>query len=230
MFIFETHLHTFPCSACAKDRNLAFVDRAAELGLSGLVITNHFYCGNTGIDRALPWADFVNAYVEDYRIARAYGEEKGVAVLFGLEDGFGGGKEMLVYGLPPEAVQEHPELKTLPPAEKAALFRSLGGFVVCAHPFRHRSYIPEPVVAPDTAYFDGMEVENACNAPEENRQAAVLCQQSGLRPTAGSDAHRTDGLGKAGVAFYDRVTDSREFVQALTEGQYTLYIKEEQNS
>ena len=187
------------------------------------MITNHFYLGNTGIDRRLPWGEFVKAYADDYYLTEAYGKTKGITVLFGIEDGFGFGKEMLIYGVTPEALADLPQLAELNPREKAELFRSLGGFVVCAHPFRHRSYIPEPVLAPDPTLFDGIEVFNACNAPEENTQAGDLCRENHLIPTAGSDAHRAEGLGLAGVDFEEEIHTSLDFIQALKEEKYSLF-------
>ena len=49
-----------------------------EKHLSGAVITNHFYYGNTAIDKTLPWHDFVMAYQEDYLYGARLAKEAGV--------------------------------------------------------------------------------------------------------------------------------------------------------
>lgn len=46
---------------------IELVDALEAEGYSGAVLTNHFYWGNTGIDRNLPWNEFVKAYEIDYK-------------------------------------------------------------------------------------------------------------------------------------------------------------------
>ena len=65
MYKYEIHLHTNNCSACAISSPEEMVDIAAEKGYSGIVITNHFYHGNTGVDRNLPWEEFVSCFEKD---------------------------------------------------------------------------------------------------------------------------------------------------------------------
>ena len=66
MYKFEIHLHTNNCSACAISDPEEIIDAAVQKGYSGIVVTNHFYHGNTSIDRNLPWKDFMNSYINDY--------------------------------------------------------------------------------------------------------------------------------------------------------------------
>ena len=51
MFKYETHLHTSSCSACALSSGYEMVEAALRDGYSGFFITNHFYHGNSSIDR-----------------------------------------------------------------------------------------------------------------------------------------------------------------------------------
>ena len=55
-FLYETHMHTCQGSACgrATGREQARVYRDA--GYTGIIITDHFFGGNTAVDRRLPWA------------------------------------------------------------------------------------------------------------------------------------------------------------------------------
>ena len=118
------------------------VDAAVEKGYSGIILTNHFYHGNTCVDRDLPWVEFVDAYEQDYLVAKKYGEEKGLKVFFGIEEGYDAGKEILIYGISPEALKKCSDFITMDPSQMADFVHQNGGITVCAHPFRNRSYIP----------------------------------------------------------------------------------------
>ena len=56
---YQMHAHTSPCSACAVMSPAELVESLYSGGYSGCVITNHFYNGNSGIDRKLPYNDFI---------------------------------------------------------------------------------------------------------------------------------------------------------------------------
>ena len=54
-----------------------------------------------------------------------------------------------------------------------------------------------------------------------------LCEKTGLLRTSGGDVHTTNGVGKAGLAFYERITDNEQLVTALKQGNYKLIINGE---
>jgi len=201
MFKFETHLHTNACSACAVSSGIEMVDAAKENDFSGFVITNHFYHGNTCVDRNLDWADFIKAYKDDYETTREYGAKNGIQVFFGIEEGFAPGKEMLIYGLTPEQLTAHPEFIMLGAKEKSELIHSLGGITVCAHPYRNRSYIPDPDSDPDITLFDAIEGYNRGNPDNENEKAVVFAGQNKMIITSGGDIHSAASFGPSGIAF-----------------------------
>lgn len=222
MYKFETHLHTKACSACAVSTSEEMIDAAASHGYAGIVITNHFYHGNTCIDRRLPWSDFVGYYAEDYYRSSRYGAEKGIIVLFGLEEVYMPGKEMLIYGLTPELIAEHPEFRDMSAREMADFIHGNGGITVCAHPFRNRPYIPSPDLPPDTSVFDGIECFNFFNSDEENLKAFVLSRNSGLRESSGCDIHNCRDFGNAGIDFDEPVNNSSDFAALFKSGKYRL--------
>ena len=53
MYLYEMHQHTVRCSACGRGDPEKTVYALKEDGFAGMVITNHFLHGNTGIDRDL---------------------------------------------------------------------------------------------------------------------------------------------------------------------------------
>ena len=59
MYKYELHLHTKEASACARASGAEMVDFYIQNGYQGMVVTDHFYHGNTAIDRDLPWEDFI---------------------------------------------------------------------------------------------------------------------------------------------------------------------------
>ena len=61
-FKYQMHTHTAPCSKCAVMTPQELIDGLVAGGFKGCVLTNHFYKGNSGIDRSLPWNDFVAEY------------------------------------------------------------------------------------------------------------------------------------------------------------------------
>lgn len=221
MFRYEMHLHTAPCSACGVQTMAEAVETCVRAGYAGFVVTNHFYHGNTGIDRALSWEDFVEAYAADWRMGARLGREAGIDVLFGLEEGYAPGKEVLLYGLTPEDVAAAPFLREKGLAPLSAYVRQKGGVVVHAHPFRIASYIPDPDWTPDPALLDGVEVYNA-HGDSRNELALAFAEENGLPGTSGGDVHRTEQFGRAGIAVEERLRDPAALAAVLKSGRYRL--------
>ncbi len=221
MFKYELHAHSSPCSN-GGDRIENHIESLRKKGFSGLVITNHFYQGDTKIDRRLPWADFVDAYKEDYergkKLARLYDFD----VLFGIEEHIGDGREILIYGITPDFLYMHPELKHGTATEWIAEVHRAGGLVFQAHPFRDRWYIAKPYAMDELPLLDGIEVYNAGNSEEENAKAEMLAKEKGLKCTAGSDAHGSLSAGRAGIISNVRLRTEKELVSCLKSGNYRI--------
>lgn len=222
MYKYETHLHTSNCSACALSNGYEMVDAAKEKGYAGFFITNHFYHGNTCVDRNLEWSSFISAYRADYELTKSYGEKMGIQVFFAIEEGFAAGKEMLIYGVVPEIFVKNPEFIMLGAKEKADFVRANGGITVCAHPFRKRSYIPDPDKMPDPYLFDGIEGYNYANSAEENQKAVDFAIENKLFLTSGGDIHRAQDFGFAGIEFNEKLKSDRDFINKLKSGDYEL--------
>ena len=143
MYKYEMHIHTSPCSGGGSDIR-DHIDALISKGYSGMVVTNHFYYGDTRIDRNLPWEEFVDAYRKDYLNGLDYARTVDFDLLFGLEEHVGGGQEILIYGVTPELIAEHPELKASSAEKYVEVVHSAGGLVYQAHPYRAREYISVP--------------------------------------------------------------------------------------
>ncbi len=225
VYLYELHQHTSAVSACAKETPEEVVRGLHKAGFSGMVMTEHFYHGNTAVRRHQAWEDFVRPYEAAFERAKKAAEKLDFDVLFGIEEGVGGGKEVLIYGITPAFLYAHPELREAGLPELAALVRAEGGLVVQAHPFRVRDYIRAPWEELPAAHLDGIEVHNACNDDLSNMRAEALADKHGLIAIAGSDSHNPNTRGLAGVAFDERVRTERELVDALRTTDYALYIR-----
>lgn len=224
MYIYEMHQHTAGCSGCGIDNPTDTVKALKAAGYAGMVLTNHFYHGNTGITRHQPWEDFVRPYEESYEEALAVGRKLDFDVLFGIEEGVGNGKEVLLYGITPAVLYEHPELKHADLAAISQIVHRAGGLVVQAHPFRVRDYILRPWEELDVSLLDGIEVHNACNSDLENARALQLATRHGLLALAGSDAHTAVFANRVGIASPHRLPTEAALADTLRSRNYFLFI------
>lgn len=219
---YQMHAHTLPCSACSKITPTELVDSLHKGGFSGCVITNHFMGGNTGIDRKLPWEEFVRAYELDYLELKGLAAGYDMDILFGVEQHVGGGLEILCYGVTPEMLYAHPEL-----ADKRFdlwynVMHSYGVICVQAHPFRERDYIPEPKALP-VEFIDGIEVYNAGNSYESNRDAEIFAEKyPHFILISGADTHYTKTACLGGIETTQRIRNDKELIEVLKTNNYTL--------
>ena len=52
-YLYETHMHTNQASACGRSPGRDYIQKYIDAGYSGIIITDHFYHGNCGVDRSL---------------------------------------------------------------------------------------------------------------------------------------------------------------------------------
>ena len=216
-YIYETHMHTSQASACGRSPGRDYIQKYIDAGYAGIIITDHFYRGNCGVDRGLPWKEFINVFCAGYEDARNEGERRGLPVFFGWEENFDG-DEYLIYGLDKSWMLEHPEMPTWTRKQQYEIIRAAGGCVVQAHPFRARSY--NHTIYLSHALCDAVEGVNTANEPRWNSLALRYAELIGLPVTAGSDNHCADTMGPerlAGVVFDEPLEDIGGYVSAILE-------------
>ncbi|MBQ4071166.1 MAG: hypothetical protein IJD51_01960 [Clostridia bacterium] len=220
---YQLHTHTSPCSRCAVMHPEDLAEGLYSQGLAGAVLTNHFFGGNSGIDRALGWEAFVERYERDYTECRAAAEKYGVDIIFSLEEHLDGGREVLCFGVTPEMLYKHPELMA---RDQEIWYNTLhggGGLLIQAHPFRRRAYITAPYPLP-LSHLDGIEIYNYGNTPEENLMAEEFAgEHPELILTAGADAHSTRTLSFGGIATDERIRDEAALCRILRSGCYEIF-------
>ena len=103
-FLYETHMHTCQGSACGRATGKEQARVYKEAGFTGIIITDHFFGGNTAVDRSLPWEERVDLFWKGYEDAKEEGDRIGLDVFFGLEQNIHF-DEYLIYGLTKEYIR-----------------------------------------------------------------------------------------------------------------------------
>lgn len=225
MYKYDLHVHSSGGSACGGSTVAEMIKRHKENGFAGFVLTNHFRHGNTGVDRNLPWEEYVTKYASFYYDALETAQKLDFDLLFGIEEAYDLGKEFLLYGISPEILITHPELQNFGIENWSKLARENNGFIAYAHPFRAAGYIPDPYAMPDISYVDGIEIYNMGNSPESNELTLKTFKDSGKIFIAGSDRHRADYHDTFGIKVKERIKTTEQMAQVLKNNQFELYLK-----
>ena len=219
-FLYETHLHTVGISKCAISYGADYIAGYKDSGYTGLIVTDHFYNGNSAISKKLPWKEWVNRFCMGYENAKEEGERRGFDVFFGWEETFDGFDDYLVYGLDKNWLLEHPEARSWTRGEQYRSVKEAGGCVVQAHPFRLRHYIQRIVLS--TGCVDAVEVANGGNEEFSDSLAYRYAKKLGKPMTAGTDIHDAsliEGGEVFGVYLDKKLNNIGDYVKAIRDNQ-----------
>lgn len=221
MMKYETHLHTFPVSKCAKVGVKNTLTFYKKIGYTGVFITNHFIDGNINIDRSASYSDKIDFYFSDYDNGVEIGREIGLSVFLGIEMSYGG-TDFLVYGLDKLWFLSHPEIEGMKKSELLSLMRDCGALIIQAHPFREASYIDHIRLFP--RHVHGVEVYNACRNDFENDMAMHYAKSYGLIEFAGSDNHKGGEQHRlAGMESDTPVIDEKDFARRVINSEMKCF-------
>ncbi|MCE5216661.1 PHP domain-containing protein [bacterium] len=205
MYPFEIHSHTKEHSACSRVPVEHLLARADELGLAGIVVTDHHY----------QWPQ-----AELEKIARRV-TRNGLVVLSAYElttadprTGAHAG-DLLVFGGPDDAVMPI----WTPYEEACARAHELGAVTISAHPFR------EGMGAGDRIYYmdiDGIEIYNQNHSRLDVLRARQAVQKAGFLGVAGSDAHRAVQVAQFLTVFERPVRSMEDFKRELLARRFHL--------
>lgn len=221
MFKYELHLHSCQGSKCGHSEGKEYVDFYMNMGYSGAVLTDHFYHGNTRPDRSLPWTQYMYEFLSGFYDMKKAAEGKDFEVFFGVEELFDTWDEYLILGLEPEWFISHPELRDMKRVEFLTLAKQSGGFIIQAHPYRHRPYFKCDHLTISSSLVDAYEVFNSCNTPEHNKLALMLGEKENKLAVSGSDRHRAEDYIEihGGVALPKKVHTISELIEAIKSGK-----------
>lgn len=214
MGLFEIHCHTSESSICGQVAARDLVKMHKEAGFEGICLTDHY----NDYHFADHFKDDVQNFLKGYRIAREYGKEIGLKVLFGVEYRFADtNNDYLVFGITEEFVIENPDVYKLTLKEFRKKFADEDFILIQAHPMRNGQK------RVDVALLDGMEVLNGNPRHEaHNDQVRAYAKENKLIMTGASDYHRTTDLFLACMDFENEIEDEKELVREIKAGRYSI--------
>ena len=194
----DIHLHTRRHSACSAIDPARLINRAVQVGLDGLVITEHHY----------QWTR-----EELDELVEASGHP-GFLLLAGFEYSSAKG-DILIYGLAPEEVRAF--VPGGEPEVMLAMAHEMGAVCVAAHPTRAAIPFDERIV---DMPFEALEVKSVNLASHEQRLAQKLADNLGRRVTTASDAHRLDDVGAYATEFLTPIQSIDDLRNSLRHGTF----------
>lgn len=199
----DLHVHTSRYSECGKSSPEEMMRRAVEIGLDGLVLTEH--------NVVWPLDEFT-ALQEQFPELHLY---RGVEMTVDTGDHY------LVYGVTDPAVfEDH-----MPSDELVRRVRALGGATVLAHPYRYGPDVPATL---DSAPVDGIEIFSHNILAYAHEQAVALTRRLGLPALAASDGHHVRTIGLYSVRFaHNHLADECALARAVISGDFTLHADAE---
>jgi predicted metal-dependent phosphoesterase TrpH len=201
---FDLHMHTTRHSPDSQIDPFDLVRQAREIGLDGVVITEHDWL----------WTE---AELEELRAAA-----DGLVVLAGIEVGTREG-HFLAYGVhDPFAFPIG-----IGVAEMCAEAHRQGGAVVAAHPFRWGQPFDD-ILRETQPALDGLEVMTNNMDSICRERAAAIKREYPLTGIGSSDAHQLQNLGVCYTEFARKIENSRDLVDAIRSGRAVAYDRRQQ--
>ena len=221
-YLYETHLHTMEGSACSSTPAADYIEYMMELGYSGIIVTDHFFNGNSCISKTLPWKDRIEQYCAGYEHALAAAEGLDFNVMFGVEYNFQG-DEYLLYGVDKNWLLENKDIMEKSRKEVYDLVHQAGGMMIHAHPYRERGYLPNIHLTPSVC--DGAEVYNSGNPDWQNALGYQYAKEHNFLMSSGSDIHSFPMISMGGMSFPYKINSIQEYVKAFLAGDGTPMFK-----
>jgi predicted metal-dependent phosphoesterase TrpH len=177
---------------------LDLVRRARQLGLDGVVITEHH-----SFEASAP--------VEEI------GRGEGLLVLRGVEISTDRG-HLLAFGVVDDGWNVWGRNNYLPLMEVIERIADLGGITVPAHPFREIGLASLLEGLLDLTGIAGVETHNGSNQASDNELALQAASHMGLPGLGGSDCHKVEAVGRCATEFLGPVADMESFIAAIKDG------------
>ena len=207
--LIDMHAHTSGISRCCRADAAEVLRTARSAGIDGLVLCNHYqevYVTNGDA------AALAEAYIAEYLHAKQLADEMDFPLFFGAEvtAKLHGNAHILLYGIQPELLREHPEIYGYPLEKMYALVHEQGGLVVQAHPFRGGGQVLDP------HWLDGLEINchPLYDATHCDRLLDIAASEQ-LLVTCGGDYHADTYRAVCGTHFPDDARDCAALAEYL---------------
>lgn len=205
--LIDLHAHTSGISRCCQIDATGMLEAAKKVGLDGVALTNHYQKSYLKYIEDGDVRVFAQKYVDEFYLTKALGEAVGMRVFFGIEvtSEPNDQKHILVYGVDPEFVLNHPNLFDYTLEELRDTVKSAGGIVVQAHPYRKGGTLL------DLKYLDGVEVNcHPLYGKSDSEAMITIATENHLALTCGGDYHNDTYRCKCGMYLPDDICDGVE--------------------
>lgn len=220
-FRYDLHVHTAEVSDCAVSPAADMVDMYKREGYTGIVITDHFFTGNTTVPKNLPWDERVHMLKKGYENAKIRGDEVGLDVFYGWEYTFGRGTDFLTIGLDSDWLIANADACEIDVTEYIDRVHAAGGYIIHAHPFLEAYWVPYIRLLP--RHEDAVEVINACSDPFINDRAAEYARAYDMTVSAGSDSHNADWKKFGGISTKRRLTSVQDLISVMKNREHDIF-------
>ncbi|NOY65040.1 MAG: PHP domain-containing protein [Nitrospirae bacterium] len=194
MFKIDLHVHSKYSGDSASEPE-EIVERAIELGLDGIVFTEHYSFEASEPVEAL--REKFNGHILVFR-----------GVEFSTREG-----HCLVFGVNTDRlIGKYPDV-----SELIEVVTREGGVIIPAHPFRGNNSLGDSIR--HNKGFTAIEGFNGYNHHSYNMMAVELAKELGMPFTGGSDAHEPFEVGQCYTEFY-RPVNEHNLVELLKSGCY----------
>jgi hypothetical protein len=221
--LIDLHAHSSGISECCEIAYDGAIRAAKEKGLDGIVLTNHYQKAYVKDGDSLA---FAKRYIEEFRIAKAYGDSIGFKVFFGAEVTMEkyGGAHLLLYGITEDFLLENSTLFDFTMQEMRDTVKHFNdkAAIVQAHPYRKvKNLLP-------VEFLDGVEVNcHPLYGKSDFSDMVKIAGESNLILTCGGDYHADTYRPECGVYLPNTLSDSVELGHyLLTSPTLTLHIQE----
>lgn len=220
----DLHAHSSGISRCCQIPAPEVLKVAKDVGLDGIVLTNHYqkYYVENGDAAA-----FAKKYTDEFRYTKRCGEELGMTVIYGMEITMHRHDDihMLLYGIDESFTEAYPTVYDMTQKELYALAVSHGGILVQAHPFRGSNYPLDP------SLLHGYELNcHPGHCASRYDDVTALAIKHDLILTCGGDYHADSYRACCGVILPDTVTDSKTLATYLkSTDSMNLIVHEPEN-
>ena len=219
--LMDLHAHSAGISRCCRIPADEVLRHALACHIDGIVLTNHYQKCYIEDGNA---AAFAERYITEFYTAEEFGKQLGCKVFFGVEvtPEFAPNVHLLVYGVEPAFLREHPCVYDYTLPELYAAVKEHNGLLVQAHPFRNGATVQ------DTAYLDGVEVNcHPIYGKSYCDELLEIAKANGLLVTCGGDYHADTYRPQCGVFVPDTVDTMQDLcAYLLADGEKSICVQE----
>ena len=199
----DLHIHTRRYSGCSNIDPMKAIVKAAEVGLSGIVLTEHGICWKEkAIEELMQKSGVKNVIV-------LAGQEVACYSPSGKFQG-----EFLVYGYP-ESLGSNKSIEMV-----LEMVHAADGVVVAAHPFKKadsgEGFYGSGYAVADYK-LDGLEIEHPDYDENGRRYALEYMKKMKVAGIGCSDAHDVSSIGRCRTQFKETVRDIKDLCREIRE-------------